>query len=176
MIIFYKVLYLLYALLYCFTLCSYDKNYCCQLLSLTNTLAWEAIMLKAAYTAIFYFLLTMVTAGLIFVMGACATSQEEKGAKNHWRNPKLPAWKIGQTTEMDVLGKLGPPSQIIALENQVVYYYLQEQSLGKSYIFVVWNRSERKIHYDRAIFFFNKQGVLNKFAYSPEAFPYDPES
>lgn len=132
-------------------------------------------MFRATYATAFHFLLILVTAGLIFVIGGCATSLEEKGAKNHWRNPELPAWKIGQTTEMDVAGKLGPPSQIIALENQIVYYYLQEQSIGKSFIFVIWNRSEKKVRYDRAIFFFDKKGVLNKFAYSPEAFPYDPE-
>lgn len=132
-------------------------------------------MLKATYVITFHCMMTMVIAGLIFFIGGCATSQEEKGAKNHWRDPKLPEWKIGQTTEMDVVGALGPPSQIIALDNQIVYYYMQEQSLSKSYIFVVWNRSEKTIRYDRAIFFFNKKGVLNKFAYSPEAFPYDPE-
>ena len=88
-------------------------------------------MLRATYANTFSFLLTIITAGLIFFIGGCATSQEERGAKNHWRNPELPAWKIGQTTEMDVVGVLGPPSQIIPLENQIVYYYMQEQSLGK---------------------------------------------
>jgi len=131
-------------------------------------------MLKKTYSIAFHCLQAMTLAGLIFFIGGCATSQEEKGAKNHWRNPKLPAWERGRTTEQNVVEALGPPSQIIALNDQTVYYYMQEQSKGKSYIFIVWNRSEKTIRYDRAVFFFNKNGILDKYSYSPEAFPYDP--
>ena len=140
----------------------------------SNKVLLGAIMFKVTYSTAFHRLLAMAIAGLIFFIGGCATSQEEKGAKNHWRNPKLPAWEIGKTTEKNVIETLGPPSQIIALQDQIVYYYMQEQSVGKAYIFVVWNRSERTTRYDRAVFFFNKKGVLNKYSYSPEAFPYDP--
>ena len=140
----------------------------------TQKTGWETIMRKENYARVFTFLLCIIISGYLFLISACATSQEEKGAKNHWRNPDLPAWKVGRTTENNVIDALGPPSQIIALNDQTVYYYMQEQSVGKAYIFIVWNRSEKTIRYDRAVFFFNKNGILNKYSYSPEAFPYDP--
>lgn len=75
----------------------------------------------------------------------------------------------GVTTQSDVLEKLGPPSQLINLDNQVVFYYLAQQNKGKGMIFIVWNRIDEKREYDRAIFFFDRGGTLEDVAYSKEA-------
>jgi hypothetical protein len=63
---------------------------------------------------------------------------------------------------------LGPPSQLIALSDQTVFYYLTEKTSGKGYIFIFWNQVNAKSEYDRAIFFFDSDGVLEEFAYSQE--------
>lgn len=80
----------------------------------------------------------------------------------------MPAWEVGKTTDGDVLEKLGPPSQIIGLEDGIVYYYMQENSQGKAYYFLLYNRSDETVRYDRAVFFFDREGILTKFSYSPD--------
>jgi hypothetical protein len=60
---------------------------------------------------------------------------------------------------------------VIALQDQTLFYYLREQSLSKAVYLVVYNQTRQQIDYDRAIFFFNKQGTLTDFAYSKEAVP-----
>jgi hypothetical protein len=65
---------------------------------------------------------------------------------------------------------LGPPSQVIALPDQTLFYYLREQSRTKAVFLVIYNQTRQQIAYDRAIFFF-KQSVLTDFAYSAETVP-----
>jgi hypothetical protein len=115
----------------------------------------------------------VLVAGILLLVQGCATWNGEKGVENNWRNPETASWEIGKATDADVTGALGPPSQIISLSDQVVFYYMEEQSRGRAYIFILWNQSNETVRYDRAIFFFDKQGVLEKYAYSPEAFTYD---
>jgi outer membrane protein assembly factor BamE (lipoprotein component of BamABCDE complex) len=99
----------------------------------------------------------------------CVSKRSEMGVRNYWRAPSPPAFEKGQTTQSDVMRALGPPSQVIALQDQTLFYYLREQSRTKAAILLVYNRTREEILYDRAIFFFNKQSVLTDFAYSPEA-------
>ena len=77
----------------------------------------------------------------------------------------------GVTTQADVLDRLGPPSQLINLKDQIVYYYLAEKTSGNGKIFIVWNKVSAETQYDRAIFFFDTNGVLEDFAYSKEEIP-----
>jgi len=69
------------------------------------------------------------------------------------------------------MSALGPPSQVIALQEQTIFYYLREQSRTKGFFLIIYNQTRQEIMYDRAIFLFNRQGVLSDFAYSQEAIP-----
>ena len=117
----------------------------------------------------------MITARLISVvagflvslaLAGCASWESDKGVETIWRHSDAPQWNVGKTTDADVINVLGPPSQIIALDNKTVFYYLHEKNKGQAYIFILWNRSTQAVEYDRAIFFFDKQGVLLKYSYS----------
>jgi outer membrane protein assembly factor BamE (lipoprotein component of BamABCDE complex) len=91
--------------------------------------------------------------------------------ENRWQGETAPVFKQGQSTEHDVLVALGPPSQLINLGNQTVFYYMQEQKKTRSAILILYNQTREKITYDRAIFFFDQQGRLTDFAKSDEQFP-----
>lgn len=105
----------------------------------------------------------------LLLLAGCASWESDKGVETIWRQPEHQQWSVGKTTDKDVINALGPPSQIIALEDQTVFYYMHEKNTGKAYIFILWNRSTQAVEYDRAVFFFDKQGVLLKYAYSKEA-------
>ena len=111
--------------------------------------------------------------GTFFLLAGCASWKGDAGVENVWRSSELPPWIAGETTEAQVAEALGPPSQIIGLEAETVFYYLREHKKGKGVILLLWNWSEQKTRYDRAIFFFDKQGVLTKHSYSLEALPYE---
>jgi hypothetical protein len=46
---------------------------------------------------------------------------------------------IGQTTESDIIKALGPPSQVVRLRDQTVFYYLMEHREGKGAILLLCN-------------------------------------
>ncbi len=114
-------------------------------------------------------LLTLMLTGMIT---ACANWNEDAGVENHWRASETPQWIVGETSAEDVMSFLGPPSQIVDLQEQVVYYYLRENVSGKGYFFLVYNTSQSTTRYDRAIFFFDVEGRLLRYAYSDEALSY----
>ena len=70
----------------------------------------------------------------------------------------------GQTTRQGVLQLLGPPSQVIALDDETVLYYLFERSEGEGIVLVVYNRMQIDTRYDRAILFFDQNDLLSDFA------------
>jgi outer membrane protein assembly factor BamE (lipoprotein component of BamABCDE complex) len=109
----------------------------------------------------------------LLVLAGCASYSGENGVENIWRSENAPEWKVGVTTEQDVADILGPPSQLIALQDQSVYYYLRERRSGKAIVLLVFNWGHQQLTYDRAVFFFDKKGILTKYAYSPEALPYE---
>ena len=110
--------------------------------------------------------------GLCFLalmcFGGCATFSTEKGVESLWRSPETPVFVKGVTTESDVLAALGPPSQIISVNEGIAYYYLREEGRGSARIFIIYNSVNVKTTYDRAIFFFDAEGVLTDQAYSRE--------
>ncbi len=69
------------------------------------------------------------------------------------------------------MAALGPPSQVIALHDQTLFYYLREQLKTKAVFLLLYNQTRENVSYDRAIFFFDKNGTLSDFAYSEEAVP-----
>ena len=88
-----------------------------------------------------------------------------------WRDPALPPLEKGRTTQSDVMRELGPPSQVIALHDQTLFYYLREQFKSDAMFLILYNQTRERITYDRAIFFFNQKGVLTDFAFSNESIP-----
>lgn len=96
----------------------------------------------------------------------------EMGVQNYWRDTSLPAFEKGRTTQSDVMAALGPPSQVIALKDQTLFYYLREESRTSSMFLIIYNQTRQQISYDRAIFFFDTNSVLTKFSYSKEAIPH----
>ena len=102
------------------------------------------------------------------IISGCASYGAVDGVENLWREVSVDQFQSGVTTQADVLDQLGPPSQLIRLEDQTVFYYLTQEMSGRGQIFIVWNRIDATSRYDRAIFFFDADGVLQEFAYSKE--------
>ena len=47
-----------------------------------------------------------------------------------------------------------------------VFYYLREEGAGNALVLLVYNQARFKMGYDRAIFFFDQDGVLKEHQYS----------
>lgn len=104
---------------------------------------------------------------LCAMAAGCASLNSERGTENLWREADAAQWQPGTTTEQDILDTLGPPSQLIALNDEVVYYYMLEKTKKRTMIFFVYNTVRQKVVYDRAMFIFDQAGVLKKFSLSP---------
>ena len=109
----------------------------------------------------------------LILMVGCTSDSGYSGVDNIWRSSNPPVWQAGKTTETDVIDALGPPSQLIGLEKETVYYYLREERKGTGVFLLAYNWKNQKLVYDRAIFFFDLKGTLTKYAYSHEALPYE---
>lgn len=109
---------------------------------------------------------------LLLVLSAalpgCATYDRSQGVANIWRDPSVPAPIKGQTTQSDIIKTLGPPSQVIGLRDQTVFYYLKEHRKGNGAVLLVYNWVKEDVIYDRAIYFFDQNGVLLDYGYSNE--------
>ena len=116
--------------------------------------------------------------GLLLVLASglygCSNWSEYAGVENVWRSASIPEWEPGETKADDVIDALGPPSQLINLQSQSVYYYMREHVSGKGYYLLFYNQSRKTTRYDRAVFFFDENGVLERYAYSKEALPSGP--
>ncbi len=108
----------------------------------------------------------------IIAGSGCANRQSQMGVQNMWRADQAPSFAIGKTTQSEVMKLLGPPSQVIALHDQTLFYYLREQQKLKSLSLLIYSQSSERILYDRAIFFFDRDGILRDFALSDEQIPY----
>lgn len=115
----------------------------------------------------------VVSLSLVFLFAGCFKSTEENGVTNVWRDTSLPQIEKGTTTQSQILEMLGPPSQLINLENQVVFYYLLEKTVNKGAFLMLYNWKNKTVKYDRAIFFFDRNGVLDDFAFSVENAGYE---
>ena len=107
-----------------------------------------------------FFAVLVLTALLV----GCVRYENKRGVDVLWQ-PEVTAQLVnGQTTREDVLTLLGPPSQLIALENETVLYYLFERSEGDGMILIVYNRMKIRTRYDRAVFFFDENDILRDYA------------
>jgi len=100
------------------------------------------------------------------VLSACVSYDRTKGVEATWRGSGVAVPVVGQTTQSDILKALGPPSQVIGLRDQTVFYYLKEKGHGKGAVFLVYNWLDENVSYDRAIFFFSADGVLQDYGLS----------
>jgi outer membrane protein assembly factor BamE (lipoprotein component of BamABCDE complex) len=71
------------------------------------------------------------------LLTGCVSKRGEMGVRNYWRDPSLATFEKGRSTQSDVMHALGPPSQVIALQDQTLFYYLREQSQTKAMFFLV---------------------------------------
>jgi len=108
---------------------------------------------------------------LIWMLAGCGITRQTQGVMNKWRDESLPPFEKGQTTQSEVIAQLGPPSQVIALNDGVVYYYMRELVISKGMYLIVYNWVRKQVSYDRAIFFFNSEGILTDYGYSEEQIP-----
>lgn len=107
-----------------------------------------------------FFAVLVLTALLV----GCVRYENKRGVDVLWQ-PEVTAQLVkGQTTRKDILTLLGPPSQLIALENETVLYYLFERSEGDGMILIVYNRMKIRTRYDRAVFFFDENDILRDYA------------
>lgn len=114
----------------------------------------------------------LTTTLLVALLGACAQYENKRGVDVTWQNEITSSLVKGESTRRDVLELLGPPSQVIALEDESVLYYLFEHSTGEGLILILYNRMKIDTRYDRAIFFFDDNDVLTEYAthvYDPDA-------
>ncbi|MCB1701597.1 MAG: hypothetical protein H6985_15240 [Pseudomonadales bacterium] len=101
---------------------------------------------------------------LTVVLAGCAQYENKRGVEVTWQDSVTRHLVPGQTTRKDALAILGPPSQVIALEEETVLYYLYERSKGSGLILILYNRMKIDTHYDRAVLFFDENDVLTDFA------------
>jgi hypothetical protein len=110
---------------------------------------------------------TPARSALLLILGCALLAgcvSYEHGAGLAWRGDAALDFEAGRTTESDVLERLGPPSQMIALADRTVFYYLRERTRGRAAILVFYNRISEDVTYDTAVFFFDARGVLTEWA------------
>lgn len=114
----------------------------------------------------------VICSALIFsslLLASCFTLSDQQGVDNLWREEaKTDVIEEGKTTQNDVIKLFGPPSQIISLDSGSVFYYLLQEKRGRGMFLLLFNFKNEVVSYDRAIFFFDKQGVLTDYGFSVE--------
>lgn len=108
--------------------------------------------------------LPIIAIALLSLLAGCAQYDNQRGVDVSWQASVTDTLVKGQSTRGDVLAKLGPPSQIISLQDETVLYYLFEHAQGNGLILVLYNRFDTQTKYDRAVFFFNENDVLTDYA------------
>jgi len=104
----------------------------------------------------------LLLAGLL--SSGCIQFSSQRGIEVAWQDEVVAKLEKGASTRADVLALLGPPSQVIALEDETVLYYLFEDAEGDGLLLIVYNNIDIQTHYDRAIFFFDEDDVLSDYA------------
>lgn len=108
--------------------------------------------------------LSLLAALCLSLVSACAQYENRRGVDVNWQNSVTTTLVRGQSTRSDVLELLGPPSQVVSMEDETAFYYLFEHSAGEGLILLVYNRFSVATDYDRAIFFFDDNDRLTDYA------------
>ena len=120
------------------------------------------------YIRISNFSLVLLTV-FILTLASCFSVSDQQGVDNLWREQaRVEGIAEGKTTQNEVISLFGPPSQIINLDNGSVFYYLLQERSGKGAFLLLYNFKRDRVSYDRAIFFFDKNGVLTDYGFSAE--------
>lgn len=109
----------------------------------------------------------------LLVLAGCSGATVQSGVANRWRSPGA-RYVAGQTSLDDVLRDLGPPSQIVPLENggSIYFYVLQETStFGVNAL--LFKTTDIDVYYDRALFQFDGQERLVRHSISGQAIEYE---
>ena len=109
-------------------------------------------------------LILFALSALAAMTTGCAQYENKRGVEVTWQDSVTRHLEPGKTTRQEVLRLLGPPSQVISLEEETVLYYLFEHSEGEGLILILYNRMKIDTRYDRAILFFDENDVLTDFA------------
>jgi outer membrane protein assembly factor BamE (lipoprotein component of BamABCDE complex) len=110
----------------------------------------------------------------VLTIASCAAFSSEEGVENSWRDLPEATFRPGITTQAEVAELLGPPSQIISLASGTAFYYLREERRGRGFILIVYNQGTQTIRYDRAVFFFDRNGILTNHAMRNDIAPDAP--
>jgi outer membrane protein assembly factor BamE (lipoprotein component of BamABCDE complex) len=100
----------------------------------------------------------------LLALSGCVQFKSKRGVEVSWLSSVVDDFQLGQTTRAEVLKELGPPSQIISLQEETVLYYLYEKQEGEGAILLVYNRIDIDTRYDRAVFFFDGNDRLKDYA------------
>ena len=101
---------------------------------------------------------------MTIMLTACAQYENTRGVEVTWQESVTRHLIPGQSTRKDVMALLGPPSQVISLEEETVLYYLFERSKGDGLVLILYNRMKIETHYDRAILFFDENDILTEYS------------
>ena len=124
-------------------------------------------MISAEFRHKFYIIAIF---SLFISMTACFTVSDQQGVDNLWREEwRVEDIEVGKTTQNDIVQVLGPPSQIIDLDTGALFYYLLQYRKGSGVFLLLFNFKKAKVNYDRAIFFFDNEGVLTDYGFSIES-------
>lgn len=98
------------------------------------------------------------------LLASCVQVKTKRGVEVAWQSEVVDKLVKGKSTRQDVMDMLGPPSQIISLEDETVLYYLFEKAEGEGMLLIIYNRMEIDTRYDRAVFFFDKNNLLTDYS------------
>lgn len=107
---------------------------------------------------------------LVALVTSCVNVSSERGVEKRWGGKPSGVsnnqWTKGTTTKGEILKDLGPPSQVVSLGDETVFYYLRENMKGRGLILFFYNDVRVSAQYDRAIFFFDQNGKLSDMSIS----------
>ena len=106
----------------------------------------------------------IVAALFAMLLSGCVQYDSKRGVEVKWQSAITEQLQKGTSTRGEVLALLGPPSQIISLDEETVLYYLFERTKGNGYILVLYNRFTVDARYDRAVFFFDDNDILRDYS------------
>lgn len=108
---------------------------------------------------------SVIVAALCAIMlSGCVQYDAKRGVEVKWQTDITEQLQVGKSTRGEVLDLLGPPSQIISLDEESVLYYLFERTKGSGYILILYNKFSVDARYDRAVFFFDENDILRDYS------------
>ena len=84
----------------------------------------------------------------MLLLQSCAQYENKRGVDVTWQSTVTEQLVEGKSTRGDVLTLLGPPSQVISLDDETALYYLFEHSKGEGLILIVYNRMRIDTRFD----------------------------